>query len=122
MSMNEQVRVDAQTEKKKVLVVQSDCIIGGVLLSLIAGQENLDVVTITIDHPIDLTEEVTRIEPDVILLDDQGQLDCNQDLHNLLEVVPTLKIVILNSNDNHIKVISKNQFDIKSADHFFEMI
>jgi chemotaxis response regulator CheB len=120
--MDAQVREDTQIEKKKVLVVQSDCIIGGVLLSLIAGQENLDVVTITIDHPVDLTEEVARIEPDVILLDDQGHFDCNQDIHTLLEVVPALKIVILNSNNNHIKVIAKNQFDIKSADHFFEII
>ncbi len=120
--MNEQARGDTQIRKKKVLVVQSDCIIGGVLLSLIARQENLEVVTITTDQPVDLTEEVTRIEPDVILLDDQGHYDCNQDLHTLLEVIPDLKIIIMDSNDNRIKVIAKNQYDIKSADHFFEII
>jgi chemotaxis response regulator CheB len=108
--------------KKRVLIIQSDRIIGGVLTSLIAHQENLDVVTLSLTNPIDLIDEVSRIEPDVIVMDDHGRLACNADLHALLETIPELKIIILNSNDNHIEVIAKNEFDIQSADRFFEMI
>jgi DNA-binding NarL/FixJ family response regulator len=107
---------------KKVLVIQSDRILGGVLLSLISHRENLDVVSLSISNPIDLISEASRILPDVIILDDQGHFACHADLHELLEISPEIKIIILNSNSNHVQVISKNEIDVNHAEDFFEML
>jgi chemotaxis response regulator CheB len=111
-----------QDPRKKVLVIQSDRIMGGVLLSLISHRDNLNVVSRSISSPLDLVEEVTRVKPEVIILDDQGQFACHADLQELLETIPDLKIIILGSNDNHVEVYSKVVFQISNASDFFQIL
>jgi chemotaxis response regulator CheB len=120
--MNDRQLDQINSRHKKVLVIQSDRIIGGVLTSLISHRENLEVVSLSISNPLDLIGEVARILPDVIILDDQGHFACNADLHEILEISPELKIIILNSNDNHVQVISKNEVNLNHAEDFFEML
>jgi DNA-binding NarL/FixJ family response regulator len=121
--MNDRDQVGrSQNTRKRVLVIQSDRIMGDVLISLITRQDNLDVVSRSISTPLDLIEEVSCIKPDVIILDDQGQFACHTDLQVLLETIPDLKIVVLNSNNNHVEVFSKSEVFINTAKEFFEIL
>lgn len=106
-------------EAKRVLLVESGRFIGGVIHSLFAREQKLDVFEIRPDSPQALLRAVRDFEPDVVVMDDTQHYEYLNHLLCYLRKSTNLRIVVVNANSNRVELYEKQQVPVlKTADLF----
>jgi hypothetical protein len=123
MSMPEKlIDLDARGDAKKVLVLETDQVFGGILLNLIANQAHLVTTSLRVNPQTDLAREVSSRNPDVLVVDDSIFSQIDNRLFSLLQQFPDLKIVVLCTEANHVEVYTKQQTIISRSQDFFNVL
>lgn len=92
------------TNVQRVLIVENSLLLGAGVQSLLAAEANLDVIGISPKDQAELIQEIERFQPDVVVLDDLTHLTDTARLLTFLEVCPELRVVVLSSNSNLVRV------------------
>jgi chemotaxis response regulator CheB len=113
---------DGMMAAKRVLLVESGRFIGGVIYSLFAREEKLNVCEITPEDPRALLRAVREFDPEVVVMDDTQHIEY---LNHLLHYLPksnNLRIVVVNSNCNKVEVYQKQQVPVLNTADLFAML
>jgi hypothetical protein len=116
------IDLDACGPAKKVLVLETDQVFGGVFLNLIANQAHLVTTSLRVTSHTDLFHEVSSRNPDVVIVDDSIFSQIDNRLFSLLQQFPDLKIVVLCTEANHVEVYTKQQTIISRSQDFFNVL
>ena len=123
MSMPEKnINLDACGYAKKVLVLETDQVFGGVFLNLIANQAHLLTTSLRVTPQTDLFSEIADRSPDVVVVDDSIFPQISNRLFSLLPKFPYLKLVVLCTEKNSVEVYTKNQSSISQSRDFFNIL
>jgi hypothetical protein len=114
--------LDACGDAKKVLVLETDQIFGGVFLNLIANQAHLLTTSLRVSPQTDLFKEIAERDPDVVVVVDSIFPQISHRLFSLLQQFPYLKLVVLCTEKNSVEVYTKNQSSISQAGDFFNIL
>ncbi len=116
------IDLDACGPAKKVLVLETDQVFGGVFLNLIANQAQLVTTSLRVTPQTDLAREIAEREPDVVVVDDSIFPQIGNRLFSLLQKFPYLKLVVLCTEKNSVEVYTKHQSSISHSKDFFNIL
>lgn len=106
-------------ETKRVLLVESGRFIGGVIHSLFAREEKLNVFEFSPKDPHDLLRAVHEFEPAVVVLDDTQHFEYLNHLLCYMRIRQHMRILVVNANSNKVELYEKQQVAVlKTADLF----
>ena len=108
-------------EAKRVLLVESGLFIGGVIHSLFAKEEKLDVREVAPADPRSLLREVRDFDPAVVVMDDTHRVEYLDHLLRYLPKSHQLRIVVVNANSNKAEVYQKQQVPVRKTSDLFAM-
>jgi DNA-binding NarL/FixJ family response regulator len=96
-------------DKQQVLVVENQLLLGAGLQSLLANRTDLAVSGITPGDHEDLVREIRRIQPDVVLINEDSRLANPAELLVQLGNDPTLRVLAFNANDHLVRVYTRQE-------------
>ena len=94
----------------RVLVVESGSLLDAGVKSLLMQKTNLKVSGIPYANEATFLQDISRLSPDVIVLNEAGPIDSVQ-VFKLLKSVPaqtTLRVIVVRSDDNRIDIYQKH--------------
>ncbi len=112
----------SRSDLKRVLVLETDQVFGDLVLNLIANQERLVATSLRVHPQIDLSQEIASRTPDVVVVDDSIFPQISYRLFSLLQEYPTLKIVVLCTEENNVEVYTKQHSTISQTMDFFNIL
>jgi len=111
-------------ELKRILIVQVRSLLLESIVGLLEASENgdLDVVSTFADNLPDLITVVYEIAPDVIVIDRATCFTTPEDMIVNLLNMKSIRIVVLNSENNKMDIYDKNEINIVHPSDFIEAL
>ena len=107
---------------KRVLLVESNYFIGGVIHSLFERHESLNVTVTQPEDPPALLRSVRDAQPDIVVLDDTMRQEYLDLLLEYSRQPHNFQIVIVNANSNQVEVYQKQRLPVQQSADFFAML
>jgi len=107
---------------QRVLIIENNLLLGAGIQNLLAGTANLDVIGISSRKWPDLVQEIERLQPEVIVLDEASHRASLTKLLPLLKEFPQLRLVVVSANDNRIHIYGKQEILITVATQLINII
>lgn len=112
------------TSRKRdcVLVINADGIMKRASVSLMNLAGELEVVVSNARSIPELISDVTRINPDVVLINDSMPMAVDESVTHLLASQPKLKIIVASMDSNLLRVFNKDEMLLTRFDEFLGII
>ena len=107
---------------KRVLVVHNDSPISAGVESILSHQDSLVIEGFTPANKMDLSRQIERFKPDVVVLDTSLPFSTLSRLLKLLSKCPLIRVIVLNIEDNQVQVYDKHQVWVESASDLVAII
>jgi DNA-binding NarL/FixJ family response regulator len=107
---------------QRILILDHLMLVGAGIQTFLTGEADLDVIGISPDNQESLAQEVNRLRPDVIILDEASRLAGPIKLMFLLKDMPKLRIVLISANDNRVRIFRKEETQLCQATDIFGII
>ncbi len=109
--------------EKSVLLIESGQFIGGVIHSLFAHHDNLNVIEARPSNSRQLLKAVAKHRPKIIVLDDTVRVDY---LPHLLRYMQSsdddIRVVVVNANSNQVELFERQQINLHRTADFFAIL
>ena len=92
---------------KRVLVLLGEHLLSAGLESLLAGENDLNVTSVTAAHENPFLEINEQNRPQIVIMDDHSQFASFSQIMRLLEIYPELRILVVNERENSIHIYDK---------------
>lgn len=106
-------------DEKTVLLIESGQFIGGVIHSLFAQCDALNVIEAAPTNSHELILLVNQYRPKVVVLDDTVRADYLAHLLKYMRSSDGIRIVVVDTFSNQLEVYEKQQIPIKQTADFF---
>lgn len=108
--------------KQRVLVATHEMLLGAGIESLLLRQKELDLVGITPGSSADLIKKITRLKPEIVILDEGMYLVSAKELLTFLNDWPEMRLVVVSANENRVQVYNKRQIRVTQSMDLVEMM
>jgi DNA-binding NarL/FixJ family response regulator len=108
--------------RKIIVILEEDQLINAGVQSFLAAQECFDVIGLESNEPVQIIQEIERIQPDVIIIDQNNQSIPLNDLLSHFENTPNIRTIALNISNNQIQVCDKRQVQIHQLSDFISVL
>ena len=106
----------------RVLIVQNELLLGAGLQALLAHETDLEVIGISPHDQAELAQDIRQIRPDIVFLDEDSYLVDAGELLILLQDLPKLRVMVINTNDNLLHIYDVQQVMILSTTQLINLI
>ena len=93
----------------RVIAIQKNSLLSDGLSSLLNSVSTHKLVHTSAQNAEDLSNEIFRLKPDVILLAENSQLVNSESLSGILFAHPKLRIVVVSENSNWLQIFYKKE-------------
>lgn len=107
---------------KRVLLVESGQFLGGVISSLFAQHEHLNLIEAFPANSTELLQAVKDHEPQIVVLDDTLNKKYLTQLLRYMRASEGLRIVVVGADSNHVEVYQKQQVPVRRTADFFALL
>ena len=107
---------------RRVLVLESDLLLGAGIRSLLSGQEQLDVSSVDETNCEKLTQTIREFRPDVIVLAEDRLALHRKLLTSCLQISPNLRTIVVNRNDNQVQIWDKRVIVVHELRDFLDVL
>ena len=108
---------------KSILVFNTQSLLAGGVKSLLDSVDDFIVASILFTDGIALVQEIEQSKPDIIIMDDETiSLMRPMQLVEILRIIPSLRLVILDKQISRMDVYDKREFIISHPNHFIEAL
>jgi len=102
--------------EQRVLLIKSGSLLDEGVESLLKDEVDLEVADATASDEATLLEDIARVHPDVILLNEVDPLQATRILE-LLKSAPTVRVIVTRLSSNTVDVYDKQEVNLtESAD------
>ena len=98
--------------RKIIVILEQDQLINAGVQSFLAAQDCFEVIELESSEPAQIIQQIERIQPDVIIIDQNNQTIPLGDLLSHFENTPNIRTIALNISNNQIQVCDKRQVQI----------
>lgn len=116
------ITADRVINVQSVLIIENQMLLGAGVQTLLAGEADLEVIGISPSSQERLAQEVSRLRPDVIVLDETSHLAGPTKLLSLLKDSPKLRIVVISANHNLVRIYNKQETRLGRTTDLFDII
>lgn len=93
---------------QKIIVVESERLLGAAIISLLYSEDDLDVLGLTPITTSDLIDTIVHLQPDVVIIDQASRfIDAIRLL--LAHHCSTLRLIVVNANDNWVSIVHRQR-------------
>jgi DNA-binding NarL/FixJ family response regulator len=111
------VRTFRDRDLKKVIVILSESLIGKGVESILSREMDLSVTSISFIDDATLNQQIERVQPDVVILDESLLSSEMPRLFNLFASYPNLRVMVLSVGENRINIYDRQEIQVShSAD------
>ncbi len=107
---------------KRILLVETGQLIGGVIRDLLTSHPDYQVVGVNPSNPEEFQKAIEEKQPDVVLLDDTITIGCMASAFQILQNFPQLRIVTLCSNENRVHIYSAQHVTVTELADFYSIL
>ena len=108
--------------RKIIVILEEDQLINAGVLSFLAAQECFEVIGLENTEPAEIIQEIDRIQPDVIIIDQNNQNIPFAELLSYFENTPNIRTIALNISNNQIQVCDRRQVQINQLSDFISVL
>jgi chemotaxis response regulator CheB len=105
-----------------ILIVVTNTLLKQAMTNLIVDQSDVTVVTRGINTIQELTDEIDRHSPDVVLLAEGTFLSSSKALETLLARYPALRAIVVSEASNWLHVFDKDEVQMTQAADLLDLI
>lgn len=109
------------SQRKRVLVLESEKLLPAAVLSLLAARSEFDVTSIGFNSFVSL-KQVDHCEPDVIIMDEELVTNNITAVMRLVDRHPKVRLIVVGLEDNKLHVFDKHIVQIKNVSDFMAQI
>jgi len=111
-------------ESERVLIVQAQSLLLESIVGLLEAGENgkFDVVSTLANNLPDLVQEVGKLEPGTIVIDEATCFSTPADLIAALLNTVRIRLIVLNTETNRMDIYDKSEFVISHPSDFIEAL
>lgn len=110
------------TQIKKVLVVESTCLLDASMESLLSVRNDLQVCAVAYQSVDCLLFEISQFHPDVIIIDDKLLQEVISALLFELLKYPNLRLIGANPENNRLHIYEKKQVLMEESTDFLAVV
>ncbi len=107
---------------KRVLLIESGKLIGGVFHNLFAEQDQLNVIEAAPSSSRELLRAVKFHRPEIIVLDDTVRAGYLGHLLRYMQSSEGIRVIVVNTNSNQVDVYEKQQVSVKRTADFLAVL
>ncbi len=107
---------------QRVLIIENELLLGAGIQVLLAAEVDLDVIGIAAIDEERLAQELSRLRPDVIILDETSRLACPDKLQVLLNGTSQVQIVVISASHDLIRIYNKREIRLYQTTDFLDII
>ena len=122
MGVHSAVRSEFKMKSPVLFIIQNDSILTLAIISLLAADSEAHVIYSSCVDTAGLLDEISRSEPDVVLLDEQALGPSNEFLTQLLMENSGMRVIVIHQNSNRLEIYRKNDILITSAADLLEIV
>ena len=108
--------------RKIIVILEEDQLINAGVQSFLAAQDGFEIIRLESSDSAQIFQEIERIQPDVIIIDENNQVTPLNDLLSHLENLPNIRTIELNICDNQIQINDKRQVQINQLSDFISVL
>ena len=108
--------------RKIIVILEQDQLINAGVQSFLAAQDCFEVIELESSEPAQIIQQIERIQPDVIIIDQNNQTIPLGDLLSHFENTPNIRTIALNISNNQIQVCDKRQVQIHQLSDFISVL
>ncbi len=108
--------------EKRILLIESGQFIGGVIHSLFAHQDNLQVTEASPANSRELLRAVRASRAEIIVLDDTICVHYLPILLRYMQNSNGIRVVVVNTDRNQVELYEKQQIRLKQTADFFAIL
>ena len=97
---------------KRVLIVENDLLLGAGIERLLSQNANIELLGLASARDIDFAKHINQFKPDVIVMDEASYLASSIRPLTLLKNCPSLRVVMVNTNDTLVHIYDKQQIRV----------
>jgi len=107
--------------RKKILVLESDGLLGASILSLLSSRKEFDVTDASVTS-LAFLDGSDSSQPDVVILE-EAQLMANMSaVMKLTNAHPNLRLIVFGLSDSQLHVIDKQMVEVRQVSDFLELL
>lgn len=108
--------------RKRVLIIKNTNILGAAIESLLEGYCQHEIKTILLNDQQAIEKELALFHPDIVITDEKTVLKHLLGIADCLQTYPSLRLVILNPDNNKVQVFDKHQFQVQGIEDFLSVL
>jgi AmiR/NasT family two-component response regulator len=89
---------------------------------LLTGETGLELIGVSPSHQVELVREIRRVRPDVVVIDENCHLTDPAELLAFLKNYLKLRVVVLNTNDDVVRIYDSHEVSITQTSEFVNII
>lgn len=106
-----------------MLLIESGQLIGGVIWSLFSRCEQLIVAEASPANNRELVRALKLHQPEVVVLDDTVRANYIDQILRYMQKRPDmLRVVVVNTNNNHVQIYQKQDIEVSQTADLFEVL
>ena len=103
---------------KRIVILESDQLLFAGMQSLLSTLEKYEVVGLNLVDEGLICQEIERLRPAVVILNENLQGADLDRLLNYLASLPEIRTILVNTLDNRIQIMDKHQVVLRQLDDF----
>lgn len=111
-----------ETVKQRVLVATQEMLLGAGIEGLLIRQKDLDLVGVTSGSGPELIKKITRLQPEVVILDEMMYLSNAENLMSFFGERPEVRFVVVSANENRVQVVNKRQIQVMQSSNTADLV
>jgi len=104
-----------ESKLKRVLVVQSEHLLGAGILHLLNREMDLHVFNTTCDNPGTLFAQIEDIQPAVLVIEENAHLTDHPSFFSLLSGYPDLRVILIDERSNRMQIFKTEEVVIERS-------
>jgi DNA-binding NarL/FixJ family response regulator len=100
---------------KRVLVVQSEHLLGAGILHLLNREMDMHVFNTTCDNPGTLFQQIKDIQPAVLVVEENSHLTDHPSFFSLLSGYPDLRVILIDERNNRMQIFNTKEVVIERS-------
>jgi chemotaxis response regulator CheB len=108
--------------RKIIVILEEDQLINAGVQSFLTAQDCFEVIGLENTEPLQIIQEIERIQPDVIIIDQNNQTIPLGELLSHFENTPNIRTIALNISNNQIQICDKRQVQIHQLSDFISVL
>ena len=107
---------------RRVLIVENDLLLGAGIERLLSKNANIELLGLASARDIDFAKHINQFKPDVIVLDEASYLASSIRPLTLLKNCPSLRVVMVNTNDTLVHIYDKQQIRVTQTTELVNVV